>query len=639
MARAAVVVLLGIVLGGCSGQANPPNDATPPNDFSVSGNVQKGPYVRDTTVSIQELRDDLSPNGRYYELQIEDDLGSFPLLTGLQSPYVEIHADGYYYDEVGGALASGTLNLRAIADLSDGGTVGNLNVLTTLEKHRVVNLVAGGATVAEAKVQAQSEILAVFGIDGTGMPASEELNIAQAGDANAALLAISAVLLEAAWQASINGAQVTANLSALIGSVSNDLDEDGTLDDPDVELQLLRAASYVDLEQVRENLETRYAELGAEVTIPSFEAYVDSDGDGIPNGEDDPVPSSVPAGTILMGRYDTSAVLLGNGLVLIAGGSVPGADYANRTRAELFNPVTETSQNTTGNMAHFRGYPSHARVLANGKVLIVGGSTDSNGQAELFDPATGTFSGLTGFNDYNQYVQPFTATALLDGRVLIVRSNYYGYGSEIFDGSDNSYTPTTGSLPSTHGNLFKDHAAVRLLDGRVLIAGGADVAGGVPARHAALFNPADQQWTVLDNALAVARSKHTMTVLADGRVLLAGGFTTASQTTPKLELFVPLTNSFALVDDELAYPRYYHTSTRLPNGHVLIAGGMNGSDPDVSAVSEVFDPLLGRVYRLSNRLLSPRNRHAAVAAPDGSVLLFGGSGTGIGFPLGVERVK
>jgi hypothetical protein len=115
---------------------------------------------------------------------------------------------------------------------------------------------------------------------------------------------------------------------------------------------------------------------------------------------------------------DNTATLLSNGKVLIAGGynvdTVPATVLAS---AGLCGPAVEVFTGT-GNMTDPRA--SHTAILLpNGMVLIAGGG-GANGilaTAELYDPATGTFI-VTG----NMAVprESFTATLLLNGKVLIV---------------------------------------------------------------------------------------------------------------------------------------------------------------------------------------------------------------------------
>jgi len=76
---------------------------------------------------------------------------------------------------------------------------------------------------------------------------------------------------------------------------------------------------------------------------------------------------------------------------------------------------TATGDLTTARVGHT------ATLLLDGRVLIVGG--DKTGTAELYDPATGTFSptgnGTTGHGGGASWGDPPTAALLPDGRVLI----------------------------------------------------------------------------------------------------------------------------------------------------------------------------------------------------------------------------
>src|SRR5579862_5000989 len=74
--------------------------------------------------------------------------------------------------------------------------------------------------------------------------------------------------------------------------------------------------------------------------------------------------------------------------------------------------------------------------------------------------------------------------------------------------------------------------------------------------------------------LNVARQFHTATLLTNGKVLLTGGFSYASgfPTTASAELYDPSTGIFTSAGSMTA-PREQHTATLLNNGLVLIAGG------------------------------------------------------------------
>jgi hypothetical protein len=132
--------------------------------YSVAGVAQKGPFIRGTEVELRELDSDMVPTGRILSATIVDDAGSFNVRGTLTSPYVELSASGYYFDEVAGELTNAPLTLRGVADVREVLSM-NLNVLTHLESSRVYELVDAGLTFVEAKRQARSEILVAFGVD------------------------------------------------------------------------------------------------------------------------------------------------------------------------------------------------------------------------------------------------------------------------------------------------------------------------------------------------------------------------------------------------------------------------------------------------------------------------------------------
>ena len=116
------------------------------------------------------------------------------------------------------------------------------------------------------------------------------------------------------------------------------------------------------------------------------------------------------------------------------------------------------------------------------------------------------------------------------------------------------------------------HAATALADGRVLITGGRDSAGTIVAT-AEVFDPANQTSTAI-GMLNTPRIDHTATLLADGRVLIAGG-TSVSGALKSAEIFDPANPGagFRILSATMGAARARHTATRLHDGTVLIAGG------------------------------------------------------------------
>ena len=231
-----------------------------------------------------------------------------------------------------------------------------------------------------------------------------------------------------------------------------------------------------------------------------------------------------------------------------------------------------------------------------------------------------------------------TLTRLADGRVLVVGGASQAdsftpphASAEIFDPATGNWT-ATGSL-----NVARSlHTATLLADGRVFVAGGS--ASPLPASGAALTSAEIFDPTIGSNglflpagSLTVARMAHTATLLSDGRVLIAGGRGSATVPPPYHntgEIYDPAGGgSFTLVGDLMATPRDSHRATRLNDGRVLLVGGLSAPFAYLSS-AEVFDPAgLGGLGEFTNTgsMTSSRINHTSTLLDDGRVLVAGGS--------------
>src|SRR5262249_28749927 len=159
-------------------------------------------------------------------------------------------------------------------------------------------------------------------------------------------------------------------------------------------------------------------------------------------------------------------------------------------------------------------------LLPNGKVLIAGGACDLfpdgscspvASEAELYDPSTGTFTGIGNLDDgnyrpYNGDYRPST-TLLADGRVLIV-----GASADLYD-------PDTGRLSDpifdNYLGLYINQKGTLLMNGKVLFAGFDDAEGDFWGPE--LFDPSTEEFTTTAN-MNGRRADHTATLLPDGTV-------------------------------------------------------------------------------------------------------------------------
>jgi hypothetical protein len=84
--------------------------------------------------------------------------------------------------------------------------------------------------------------------------------------------------------------------------------------------------------------------------------------------------------------------------------------------------------------------------------------------------------------------------------------------------------------------------------------------------------------------MTTTRANHTATLLPNGTVLVAGGYSSSS-TLSSAEIYNPATGTWTATAS-MATARYAHTVTLLPNGSVLVAGGF-GSGGSLSS-AEIY---------------------------------------------------
>ena len=362
----------------------------------------------------------------------------------------------------------------------------------------------------------------------------------------------------------------------------------------------------------------------------------------------------VLTGTASSSRAGVSAAPLSPTQVLFAGGFSGRATIRNfslnldgriLSSAESFDETTGAFS-PAGVMGTARmGYT--ATELNNGKVLVAGGLDNHDNvldTAELYDPAARKFFAVaTPMSDRRMF---HTATLLLSGKVLITggATNLSGdttNSADIYDPASNSFTPAT--FPMDHqraahtATLFTTGPAA----GKVLITGG--VGGSsffFKDSSAELYDPVSQQFVLLSGFMNEPRSMHTATLLDDGNVLLAGGFSGTVAVSGGLlsgasglisnsaETFDPTTGEFTCVNgfnndalrcnQSMTVARAAQTATLLASGpkphRVLITGGIGATDPAAHgkslASAELFNPA-GGTFTATPPMSIARSLHTA----------------------------
>lgn len=328
-------------------------------------------------------------------------------------------------------------------------------------------------------------------------------------------------------------------------------------------------------------------------------------------------PTFWPVGRLHTPRVGHTATLLPNGKVLIVGGQ--DVNLKLIASAELYDPATGTFSLTGSTVA--RAYHT-ATLLPSGKVLIAGGTvgdgSSTSNEADLYDPATGTFALAAFMKNYQSF---HSATLLNNGLVLIAGGHYVISGggggfsdNELYDPTANTFTTTGNFITSRYSET-----ATLLNDGSVLVAGGFGTSGSYLA-SAELFIPSTGMFSATGN-LSTAKLGHTATLLNSGRTLITGG--TAGGTTSFLnvtEIYDPVAKTFVTAGN-VTTKRSSHSAVRLNGGSVLVIGGQNSIED--TGTAELFDPV-SQVFLGAGSLVTARAGHTATLLNDGTVLVVGG---------------
>jgi hypothetical protein len=271
---------------------------------------------------------------------------------------------------------------------------------------------------------------------------------------------------------------------------------------------------------------------------------------------------------------------LADGRVFIAGGHI--ADYTGYAHAEIFDPATN-GFTLLPDMNTGRWYPT-TTTLPNGDVLVVSGDINSNTNVDalpqVFQFSTKTWRNLT----TAQLSQP-----LYPNMLVAPNGNVFNAGpSRQTRYLNTSGTGSWSNVAVLNFTGFRDYGpAVMYSPGKVLDVGGADP----PTATAEIIdlNATTPAWK-FTSSMHFPRRQHNAVILPDGKVFIvggssAGGFDTSTSPVLPTEMWDPATGQFTVMASIAAYRGYHSTALLLADGRVLSAGG-NVGGPN----AQVFSP-------------------------------------------------
>lgn len=340
------------------------------------------------------------------------------------------------------------------------------------------------------------------------------------------------------------------------------------------------------------------------------------------------------AGLPQSSRYDHTAATVSDGRVLLIGGQRSRGAYVPLTTTEVFSPTVGTF--VSGPTLKSTRIKSEAIAIDANRVLITGGVEDYNlayNSAEIVDLATGASTVAANAMSVRRLLHqmvPIT-TGTNAGKIAIL-GGFNGpipYGVPVwqstavvewFDPLTNRFAAYSASMKSARGQF----TATPLLDGRVLIAGGYDATAFASLASAEIFDPVAGTFTFTGN-MSRARSGHTATRLANGSVLIVGGSNNGTDGTTA-ELYNPATGQFESANGGMSVSRTNHAAALLDDGRVAIIGGESGEN-FVRGTIEAYDPTTRTFSALGHMTAARRRPTASVLVGGihaGQILVFGG---------------
>lgn len=173
-------------------------------------------------------------------------------------------------------------------------------------------------------------------------------------------------------------------------------------------------------------------------------------------------------------------------------------------------------------------------------------------------------------------------------------------------------------------DFLSGSATVLTNDGRIVWVGGeTSLDTNITIGKTAVYDSKTQTFSS-GPTLHEARSQHSATELANGDILIAGGWTADNHTTATVELLSGLSLKTL---PPMLQSRSWHSAIRLRSGNVLVIGGRQverpGSENQVLNTVELYD-VTKNSWREMPSMPVARLFHSATLLSDGRVMILGG---------------
>jgi hypothetical protein len=268
--------------------------------------------------------------------------------------------------------------------------------------------------------------------------------------------------------------------------------------------------------------------------------------------------------------------------------------------------------------------PSSFRIVAESGDAIIG--------TRSVAPISATqarFTPLSGYFPFATHTIEVT-TAVLDEQGQPLDRDYeFSFRTE----GDGPVLPVQAQVeskgsPLTAGRFL--HGMTLLPDGRFLVAGGYALDGEPSVQSAERLNPATAECVAIGGGMLGARAAHVQIALPGGKVLLAGGESQSFPFEPlaTCEIFDPVSSTFTSAAT-LHFPRSFAHATLLAGGRVLVTGGQGLASDGTSLIfradAEIYDPSTDSWTLVGSRMEAGRAAHFSATTGAGDVVIIGGT--------------